>query len=276
MFWWIALLFFLFLGIIVGSHLNVLILRFGFHERAHSRSECAQCGERIRWFDLIPLLSYAALRGHCRSCGSALSLQYPLVEGATGLLFALSYAFYPPELNVLSVIGFLSLLAFLAVSVVVVVYDLRHTLVPLPFVYAAGAFAFVRRGTEALLAENLFPLIDGVSGALLLFAFFAAISFATRGRGMGSGDAYVAGAVGALLGVAGGVNAAALGVWSATIAYLALLALSRVRLWGVSSRVTMKTELPFAPWLLVGTLFVLFTDLSAFRAGQWLSLLIWQ
>lgn len=271
MFEWAVLLFFFVLGLLVGSYLNVLVLRFGFYERANPRSECAQCSATLQWFDLIPLISYFILRGKCRVCGSALSLQYPFVEGFTGLLFVLAYLFYAPHFTLLSVLGFLSLLLFLSASVVVVVYDLKHTLVPLPFVYAAAFFAFTRRATEAVSQANINPIIDGVSGGLLLFLFFAAISLITRERGMGFGDAYVAGSLGVLLGVVDGVNAMTLGVWSGAIVYLLIFFVSQARLLSTQSRVTMKTELPFAPWLLVGALLVLFTGLSAFRVGQGLS-----
>lgn len=272
---WLALLFFFLLGLATGSYLNVVIHRFGFHERANPRSECAQCGTTLAWFDLIPVVSYGMLRGRCRYCGSALSLQYPLVEIAVGALFALAYLLYAPTPGAFAIAQFVSLLVFLSASVVVVVYDLKHTLVPLPFVFGALVSAFAYHASGALAEGSVAPVLDGALGALLLFGFFALISLITGGKGMGFGDAYVAGAVGALLGVVGGISAAALGVWSGAAFYLAALFASRIRLLPGPSRVTMKTELPFAPWLFIGAFLVLFTDLAPLGLGQWLSRLLW-
>ena len=73
-------------GLIIGSFLNVVILRRGTKPMS-GRSVCLSCGRTIAWYDNIPLLSYLALRGRCRACGSRISMQYPLVEASTALLF---------------------------------------------------------------------------------------------------------------------------------------------------------------------------------------------
>ena len=75
------------LGLCVGSFLNVIILRRG--KRSLSwRSECMSCAKTLAWYDLIPIASWVILRGRCRACGSSISIQYPLVEAATAILFA--------------------------------------------------------------------------------------------------------------------------------------------------------------------------------------------
>src|SRR6185503_8120428 len=76
------------LGAIIGSFLNVLVLRKGVQSLS-GRSKCASCGKTIAWYDNIPLLSWVLLRGRCRACGSAISVQYPIVELVTAILFAL-------------------------------------------------------------------------------------------------------------------------------------------------------------------------------------------
>jgi len=271
--WFVPVFFFVF-GLIVGSHLNVLILRFGYGAHQKTRSECAQCGAKIRWYELFPVISYLWLQGRCGSCGSGFSVRYPLVELLTGVLFLMSYLWYPPSFTLLSVIGFVAFLAFWSSLIVVVVYDLRHTLIPLPFVYGAGVFAFVRVLTEALFSLSWSPLIDAAFGGGMLFGVFALVSVVTKERGLGFGDAYIAGVIGVLLGVLGGLNAIILGVWAGTAFYLSLLLFSRLGLLGPHLRVTMKSELPFAPWLAVGALLALFTNLSPFGVGQWLTLFL--
>jgi Bacterial Peptidase A24 N-terminal domain len=74
-------------GLIVGSFFNVVIIRGT--GALIGRSACMSCGKTLAWYDMVPVVSWFLLRGRCRTCGSALSIQYPLVEGATAILFAL-------------------------------------------------------------------------------------------------------------------------------------------------------------------------------------------
>ena len=74
-------------GLIVGRFLNVVILRFG-EKSIRGRSACPHCGAQLRALDMVPVLSWLFLRGRCRYCGGRISAQYPLVEATTGLLFA--------------------------------------------------------------------------------------------------------------------------------------------------------------------------------------------
>jgi prepilin signal peptidase PulO-like enzyme (type II secretory pathway) len=82
----VAAAFFVF-GSIIGSFLNVLILRFNTGATFGGRSKCFSCGRELRWYDLVPILSFLFLRGRCRFCKSKISLQYPTVELITGLIF---------------------------------------------------------------------------------------------------------------------------------------------------------------------------------------------
>ncbi len=268
------LAFFFLLGLLVGSFVNVAILRFGFTERPASRSHCAACNAQIHWYDLVPVLSFFLLSGKCRSCGSALAVQYPLVEFATGALFALVYFAYPP-VSPFSFMSFIALLVFCATLVALVAYDIRHTLIPLPFVYLLGAAALFARAGDALSLLSAAPLLDALTGAVALGGFFAFVHFVTRGRGMGIGDAYVAAPIGLLLGLVRGASAMVLGIWAATIYYLVLLIFSRLlprNRWRQGTKpLTMKSELPFAPFLALGSALALFTPLSPFAIGEWLA-----
>lgn len=79
-------------GLLFGSFLNVCILRLPLDESLVSpRSRCPTCGHPIRWYDNIPLLSYGLLRGQCRDCGAAISRQYPAIELALGVWFAVCF-----------------------------------------------------------------------------------------------------------------------------------------------------------------------------------------
>ncbi len=233
------------------------------------------CNRELESRDLVPVFSFFILQGRCRRCGSALSIQYPLVEIATAVLFTLAYAFLPPVFSLWGLSAFASLLGFLATLVALTAYDLRHTLTPLPFIIALLVFAFLASVFQSLASTSFTPLVDSVFGGALLALFFFFLYAVTRGRGMGLGDAYVAGAIGVLLGLSRGIEAVMLAFWVGTLLVLSFWLLSSVirrTAWGMAfERVTMKTELPFVPFLALGALLALFTDLSPLAAGSWLA-----
>ncbi|MBI3573844.1 prepilin peptidase [Candidatus Kaiserbacteria bacterium] len=264
--------FFLFVvGTCVGSFVNVLVFRSGFTETNASRSHCMACGAALRWYDLVPVLSFCALSGRCRECGSALSIQYPLVELAVGALFLFSFLILPPVFSFWSIFAFVALLIFLASFTGLVAYDIRHTLVPLPFVYALITAALGASVAQSFSIHSAEPLYDSLLGGAALFGFFMAIVILTRGKGMGSGDAYVAGAIGILLGFFRGIEAVMFGIWAGALSGLVLLFLSslsrKIRLFESDARVTMKTELPLVPFLAFGTAVALYTDISPLAAA---------
>jgi leader peptidase (prepilin peptidase)/N-methyltransferase len=236
-------------GACVGSFVNVAVLRFGFSERDNPRSHCAACMAQLSVLDLVPVFSYIVLSGRCRRCGSRVSLQYPVVEIICGVLFATSVVVLGPYLAITDFLVLGTYLGFWASLLALVVYDIRHTLVPLPFIWVTLGFVVVSvllRGTY----------VDAVGAALVCGGFFACIHFLTRGKGMGIGDAYVAALIGGMLGLVSGVWASALGVWIGAAVGVLLLAANKVfphaRLLLLGHRVTLKSEVPFAPFLALG------------------------
>ena len=80
-------------GIVIGSFLNVCILRIPLKENITSkRSHCWKCGHKLAWYDLFPLFSYIFLKGKCRYCGEHISVQYPIIEALNGVLWCLTFA----------------------------------------------------------------------------------------------------------------------------------------------------------------------------------------
>lgn len=259
--------FFLFVtGLCIGSFVNVAVLRSGFDERGSERSRCMSCEASIPWYDLLPVVSYAALSGRCRACGSTLSIQYPLVELGCGASFMLAYLAMPPVLGLWSVMTFVALLFSIGAVAALVAYDLKHFLVPAPFAIALLASAVATAVFRSLYAGSFTPLYESAVGGTLLAAFFAAIVLGTKGKGMGMGDAYVAGAIGLILGPVRGFEAIMIGIWTGTAVALVILLLSsllrKTRLLRTVPRVTMKTELPLVPFLAFGLGMALFTGFS--------------
>ncbi len=257
-------------GAIIGSFLNVVIYRLGSGASLGGRSKCLACGKILRAHMLIPLWSYLFLRGRCGYCQSQISIQYFLVECATGLLFVL--AAYVNALNLLfptavSSILFLLDALILSTLVVVTVYDLKHKIIPdklsLLFALLAGA-ALSFRGYFGILPEtftsllgNLPRFIDALAGPLLALPF-AVLWLLSRGRAMGFGDAKLAWGIGWFLGFTKGITAVIFSFWIAFIPSLMLLLLRR-------KSYTMKSEIPFAPFLVLGTLVVYACGINLFN-----------
>ena len=175
-------------GIVIGSFLNVCILRIPAGESLIPGSHCVDCGHKLHWYDLFPLFSYLLLKGRCRYCGAKISTQYPLVEGANGLSYVI--VFMVNGVSILSVIYCLMASVLLVISVV----DWRTYEIPFScslFVLGLGIIACVLDVSR--LMEHLIGLII-VSAALYLLYLFSG------GRAIGGGDVKLMGAAGLLLG----------------------------------------------------------------------------
>ena len=267
-----ALGFFVF-GTIIGSFLNVVILRFHTGVSLGGRSGCFSCGKKIPWHDLVPILSFLRLRGRCRSCRSKLSVQYPLVEFITGLLFLGVFFKYVSSFSFLS--EFYTLyslfyldLAVLSLLVVIAVYDLRHKIIPDLLVFLFGAMSLVRLFISSVIFTSPhFPnALDLLAGPVLALPI-AFLWFVSGGKWIGLGDAKLALGIGWFLGFSLGVSALVLGFWFGAIVGVFLICLSklsdfrlfyRLLLKVGGRRLTMKSEIPLAPFLILGLLVAYF------------------
>jgi leader peptidase (prepilin peptidase)/N-methyltransferase len=252
------------LGLIFGSFINVLVLRRGARTLG-GRSECLSCAALLAWYDNIPLLSYVLLRGRCRMCASRISVQYPLVEGATAALFMLvGRAFVGTPFDSLDALALTLALGFTGICIAIAVYDMRHTIIPDSWVFTAAGTALLlsllgrEAGTDLVLS-----LAAGPIAALLLFALW----LISGGKWMGLGDAKLAVAIGWLLGAYTGFIAVVFAFMLGAAITVPLLALSS-RGWKefllhltptrlsekLFLRFTMKSEVPFGPFLIASCL----------------------
>ena len=242
---------FFILGTIFGSFANVVILRYHTGRSFMTgRSHCFSCGKTLEWYELIPLFSYLFLGGKCLSCGSKISAQYPIVEGITGILFAAVFL----QLGFSAVLPLFLATVFLLV--VITVYDLQHMIIPDSMVYLFDAIAFVilwMRFGSTLLSAGGYDLLAGP----ILFAFFAFFWLVSKGQWMGLGDAKLALGVGWLLGLSGGIFAIMISFWIGATWSLLVLAFQRLHLAG--SKLSMKSEIPFAPFIILATAIQFFT-----------------
>jgi len=248
------------LGAIIGSFLNVLILRHGTSRSLLGWSSCLSCAKKLEWYELIPIVSFFVLRGRCASCKNAISLQYPIVEALTALVFVLIFfKTYP------SLVLFFFFAAVFSILIAIAVYDFRHKIIPDPFVFVFIALSFGAALFRFLTYEIGFDFYLNIVGGPLLFLPFFLLWYFSKGRLMGLGDGKLALGIGWLFGFTLGFSAIILGFWLGAAVALCLLAYSR--LWRGRGGFTMKSEIPFGPFLILGTLSVFVTDFNFFALG---------
>ncbi len=252
-------------GTVIGSFLNVVIFRSHSGATFLGRSMCFSCGKTLRWHDLVPIFSFAALRGKCRFCLSKISWQYAAVEILTSALFVLFFwkVGGVAALQNTASFSYFANLVFLftlgSLLVVIAGYDIKHKIIPDAFAYSFAALAFLGLIFFPTLAPT--PL-DFFAGPLLALPF-AFLWYVSGGRWMGLGDAKLALGIGWFLGLKAGIVAVILAFWIGAIFGLALVAIGKLSATPFFSsilrrRITMKSEIPFAPFLIVGLLIVFF------------------
>jgi leader peptidase (prepilin peptidase)/N-methyltransferase len=226
-------------GALIGSFLNVVAYRLPRGESlARPASRCPSCGTPIKPYDNVPVLSWLALRGRCRSCGTRISARYPLVELVTGLLCAAVVVAKGADSD--AWLG----LAFVLVLVPITLIDLDVRLIPnvLTGLGAVAAVAIQAIVDPDALVEAL--IAAAAAGGFLLLAVLA------YPRGMGMGDVKLAAMMGLYLG-----RAVAPAMFVALISGVVVGAVIIARVGAEKGR---KTAIPFGPYLALGGLVGLF------------------
>jgi leader peptidase (prepilin peptidase) / N-methyltransferase len=255
--WWYFGIWAALLGVIIGSFLNVFIYRFHTGRSLSGSSHCLSCQASLRWFELFPVLSYLALRARCRHCQATITPRYLIVEVLTGLLFFLVVNFIP--------VWWLWPLAWTLVSllVVILVYDINHMVIPDSLVIAATVLAVIHLSYDWYLVGSITNILYSVLAGAIAYGFFAALWKYSAGRWLGYGDAKLALPLGLMVGWPGVFSMLVLSFWVGTIISLSMLGYQQYRrrrgqqrLRFLTQPLTMKSEVPFAPFLIVGFLLV--------------------
>jgi leader peptidase (prepilin peptidase) / N-methyltransferase len=192
-------------GALLGSFLNVVIHRLPLGESVVTpRSRCPGCSTPIAWYDNVPVLSWLLLRGRCRACARPISVQYPLIELVTALLWLAAIARFGVGVEGLRSAIFLTLL--LAIAII----DARHFIIP-DHLSLGGLAA----GLALAAVPGSFPFTSALLGAGLGYAFLWAIALGGerlfRKPALGVGDIHMMAMVGAFLGVSGALLTILLG-----------------------------------------------------------------
>lgn len=230
-------------GAVVGSFLNVCIYRLPEDRSIVSPpSSCPGCGNRIRWYDNIPIVSWLVLRGKCRACKAPISWRYPLVEALNGLLTLLLFIKYGPSLP------FLALFIFCSSLVVITFIDLDHQIIPdsisLPGIAVGFLFSFFLPWSGWL--NSLLGILLG-GGSLLLVAW--GYEKLTGKEGMGGGDIKLLAMMGAFLG------------WR-SIPFIIFASSLVGSVLGIGAMIVTKRDgklaIPFGPFLALGAILYIF------------------
>ena len=216
LFFIILLLFIFCIGAVIGSFLNVVILRaFSGESIVMPPSKCPKCGNRLKWWHNIPILSYILLRGKCYFCNEKISIQYPIVEFITGVFFVLVFLKY--GISVETIFGFIiaSLLIVISVTDIKerVVFDGHtYTLVGAGLLYAIYLMIMqivsvgqsstqFQISTEWVLNNPLTVSVAGIIAGVVIMEIAARIGYLFAGsRAFGEGDTYIAAGLGAVFG----------------------------------------------------------------------------
>lgn len=243
-------------GLIVGSFLNVCIHRIPREQSIVSPpSACPGCGAGIKPWDNIPLVSYfILLRGKCRSCKTPISLRYPLVEAANGLLYYVTFLQFGIGWHLPL------LLLFVSAMIVIIFIDIDFQIIPdvitlpgMPLGVLAASFLLpdpflTFTTTQGGIAFEIVGIVNSLIGLALGFGLFYLIAVLSKG-GMGGGDIKMMGMVGAFLGWKAVLLTTFIGSLTGAVVGLSLMALSKAG---------RKTKIPFGPYLALGSLVSLF------------------
>lgn len=176
-------------GIIIGSFLNVCIYRVPKKESiVVVPSHCMSCGEHLKWYDLVPLVSFLFLGGKCRYCKTEISWQYPLIEAMNGIGYAILVIVN--GFNMVTILFCLCTSALLALSVI----DFRTYEIPVAFNIFIGILGIIRLLTDISQWQNY------VIGFISVGGFLYLLYVITNGRGIGGGDVKLMAVAGLLLG----------------------------------------------------------------------------
>lgn len=248
--------------------MNVLIFRYDpekplFSKRLLGRSHCSHCHRQLSWYELFPIFSFIFLGARCRTCKKPISIQYPLIELASGIVFAtlpVIFNFQWP--------GFLWAIALL-ILIVLSVVDLKYLVIPdeahigLIAIGSALIFGYVTKkidpfsfvpGSFLKNYADVFsfthnPIISHLSAGLIIAALFALIVIISRGKAMGWGDVKLAFSVGILLGFPDVVLAVMIAYVIGAI----------VGVWLISTKKKkMKDVIPFGPFIALGATIVIY------------------
>jgi prepilin signal peptidase PulO-like enzyme (type II secretory pathway) len=228
--------FFVFIfGAAMGSFINVLVDRLIKGESLMGRSHCDHCKKTLEWYDLFPILSYLFIGGKCRRCHVKLSLEHPLVEITTGLLYVGTWIVAP--------LGSLILYwGIVSCAWIIILSDLRFKLISDYMQLSLFLFIFFQKIVER---ASMFSLLGDAFAGIMVSLPIGLIFVVTNERAMGLGDVILAAIIGFFLGIPKGLLALYISFLVGAVVGVILL---------IQRKKGMKSAVPFGPFLIIGML----------------------
>jgi leader peptidase (prepilin peptidase)/N-methyltransferase len=224
-------------GIFIGSFLNVCIYRIPEEKSIVSPpSSCSECGHRLGFLDLIPVLTYVFHRGRCRHCGAKYSVQYPLIELLNGIFYLLVFYKYGFE--------WIAVMHCITISLLIVIFmiDLRYKIIPDSLVIFGLLYTIII--SIMLIDINIW---DRVFGFLFGFGLFLIIALLTNA--MGGGDIKLMGLLGLNFGLKGIIFITVFSFVIGAVISLGLL---------ITKKATRKDYIPFGPFIAISAVTYIF------------------
>ncbi|GFN35468.1 prepilin peptidase [Tepidimicrobium xylanilyticum] len=230
-------------GIIIGSFLNVCVHRIPKQESIiFPRSYCPKCEIPLKWYNLIPILSFLLQRGRCKYCGKRISLRYPIVELLNGIIYLIIFLHYGLSLNFIFYAYLFSLFG------IIIFIDLENLLIPNILVLLVLLGSIIFSILNLLFYNSTLNLINSLMGLGVGLLIFLIIFFASKGE-IGGGDVKLIGVLGFILGIPRIILSILLSFLIGGIVSIILLCFK------IKGR---KDCIPFAPSLILGFIITLF------------------
>ncbi len=263
------------LGFIFGSFLNVVSLRINTGRSLNGRSMCFSCSKVLKWYELIPVFSWVIQRGRCNKCSSRISSELLISELITGLFFGMIAVRGLFSNNFTFDFSYIisTIYLFIIVSVLIIIsfYDIRHKIIPDKLAIIFGILSFIsifffdfNSSIFNFIGFHTPNIFNIVAGIIIPLPFFLIWLF-SKGRLIGLGDAKIMVGMGLLLGITKGFSAVFISFWIGALFSISIFIISKMfsRSFVLGSKNSiMKMEVPFAPFLILGTLLTLIFNIN--------------
>lgn len=224
------------IGLSIGSFVNVLIARTPLGKKINGRSKCPECGLNIKWYDLVPLISFAVLSGKCRACGWKIPWRYPLIELITAIVFGVLFIAGGGVLDLQLFYRWVISAGLIALAGC----DLDKFVLPDSLTAGLSVFVLVFKAIA-----DPSELVSMCVTGLLLAMGFGILFLVSRGSWLGLGDVKLAFLVGLILNYPLAIIAVLGAIWSAAIVGVVLVAIRRA---------SFRSALPFGTFLAGATI----------------------
>ena len=258
------------IGTALGSFISVIASRYNTGlPFLKGRSVCFSCNTQLSKKDLIPIFSFLSLGGRCRYCQSKIPAEVFITEILMGILafFVASKAqIFNFQFSIFNLTYFFILLSIFAIILLISVYDLKHFIIPDSFLISLFVLSFLS------IILNTSPIIHSFLSGIILATPFLLIFLISKGRWLGFGDVKYIAVLGFFLGFAQGLSAVVLAFWMGAAFSLTSLFLKKIvphiNLPLLKNNLTIKSEIPFGPFLSLGIVISFCLSLDIFKIHE--------